>query len=362
MWCKLFSTCPWPRTRRNSFGNSASLVAREEVAKIRAEAGGRNYPWTSEELDASQPGLLRYRPDWKVSASHNAGLAHFAFNGSGFIQWDSAEAQQPGMWFQAESSQPAVLAEIHLDSPPAFPASAPGRYPLGYLVQVSMDGTTWGTSIAEGRGTGLATRIAFKPVQAKVIRFTQTASVDNSPSWSIQRIRLFEVVKEASAEARVPRIGKQPLAEVLAAVERTRGYVSRGQQLFRQLSCTAYHTTHAEATPKGPFLGKTAATLRRRELAESVLLPSMSIAEGYNTYIFELENGKALEGFIVRETKEAVTIRTVAAEEHTIPLKNIEGRNKAEKSLMPDGLAANLTIQDLASLLDYLQSLAPAKP
>jgi hypothetical protein len=45
-----------------------------------------------------------------------------------------------------------------------------------------------------------------------------------------------------------------------------------------------------------------------------------------------------------------------------MPLRSIEERKKAEKSLMPEGLAANLTIQDLASLLDYVQSLAPAKP
>src|SRR5262249_57126538 len=49
---------------RNGFGNSASIVTPAEVAKIRAAAGGRNYPWTAEELDALQPGLLRYRPDW----------------------------------------------------------------------------------------------------------------------------------------------------------------------------------------------------------------------------------------------------------------------------------------------------------
>jgi putative heme-binding domain-containing protein len=117
----------------------------------------------------------------------------------------------------------------------------------------------------------------------------------------------------------------------------------------------------ADETPKGPFLGKSAATLRRREVVESILLPSKVIAEGYSTYEFVLSDGRSLEGFIVRETKEAVVIRTVAAEEHTIPLKEIEERRKSDKSLMPEGLAANLTVADLASLVDYIQSLAPAK-
>jgi putative heme-binding domain-containing protein len=346
---------------RNNFGNAAAIVTPAQVVSIRAAAGSRHYPWTAEELDASQPGLLRYRPDWKVTSSHNAALAHFAFNGSGFIQWDSQEPQKPGMWFQVELPQPVLLGEIQFDAPMAFPPGAPGGYPRGYRVQVSQDSTTWSQPIAEGQGTGSATRIVLKPVLARALRITQTASVPNTPPWSIQRIRLFEAVREPSAEARLPRVGKLPLAEVLAAVEHTHGDVARGQQLFTQLSCTACHTTRADEAPKGPFLGKTAATLRRRELAESVLLPSKVIAEGYQTYVFELKSGQVLEGFIVRQTKESVTIRTVSAEEQTILVKHIEEQKKIDKSLMPEGLAANLTVSDLASLLDYLQSLAPKK-
>jgi len=67
-------------------------------------------------------------------------------------------------------------------------------------------------------------------------------------------------------------------------VERTHGDVKRGQRLFTELSCVACHTVRADEPSKGPFLGKTATTLRRRELAESILLPNKTIAEGYNTY------------------------------------------------------------------------------
>ncbi|HMF13877.1 MAG TPA: c-type cytochrome, partial [Gemmataceae bacterium] len=81
---------------RNNFGNSASFITPAEVAKARAAAGGRNYPWTVEELQTLLPGFLRYRPDWKITASHNSDHAHFAINGGGFIQWDTGAPQQPG--------------------------------------------------------------------------------------------------------------------------------------------------------------------------------------------------------------------------------------------------------------------------
>jgi putative heme-binding domain-containing protein len=68
-----------------------------------------------------------------------------------------------------------------------------------------------------------------------------------------------------------------------------------------------------------------------------------------------------VEGFVVQEAAEAVTIRTIAAQEMTIPVGQIDRREKQEKSLMPEGLVSGLTVRELASLLDYLEALS-AKP
>jgi mono/diheme cytochrome c family protein len=80
-------------------------------------------------------------------------------------------------------------------APPAFGGFTPpaAGYPRGYRVQVSMDGTNWGQSVAEGTGVGSRTVIAFKPVRARYVRITQTASEADSPAWSISNLRLFEV-------------------------------------------------------------------------------------------------------------------------------------------------------------------------
>ena len=258
--------------------------------------------------------------------------------------------------------QSVSINEIQLDAAGGFPPGSAAGFPRGYRVQVSTDGSAWQTA-AEGKGSDTPTRIALEPAPARLVRITLTAAGgEASPPWSIQKIRLFETVKEPDASAKLPRVGRLPVEEVITAVEKSRGEVKRGQQLFTELSCVACHTVRADEPPKGPFLGKTAATLKRRELVESILLPSKVIAEGYSTYQFALSDGRSLEGFIVKETKEAVTVRTAAAEEHTIAVKDIEERKKADKSLMPEGLAANLTVADLASLVEYLQSLAPARP
>ena len=141
------------------------------------------------------------------------------------------------MWFQIELPQVARVAEIHFDSesaagrgggrgrggafgggrgapadgpgaaaqagpPPVTlaPSSSPqsggfagtGGYPRAYQVQVSMDGATWSSPVAEGKGTGRSTVIAFAPVQAKFVRIMQTATVDNAPAWAVMLLRVYE--------------------------------------------------------------------------------------------------------------------------------------------------------------------------
>jgi len=60
-------------------------------------------------------------------------------------------------------------------------------------VQVSADGKTWGTPVAEGQGVPGTTVITFTPVSAKFVRITQTASVSDAPPWSMRLLRLYRV-------------------------------------------------------------------------------------------------------------------------------------------------------------------------
>jgi putative heme-binding domain-containing protein len=64
------------------------------------------------------------------------------------------------------------------------------------------------------------------------------------------------------------------------------------------------------------------------------------------------------EGFVISEAADKIIARLVTAQEIVIKPGDIAKRTKLEKSLMPDGLAAGISVSDLASLVDYLESLA----
>ena len=118
---------------------------------------------------------------------------------------------------------------------------------------------------------------------------------------------------------------------------------------------------HSPELRDPPFLGTIATTYKRRELAEAVLVPGKSIAQGFAAHHLELKDGSEVEGFVVQEAADKITLRLITSQELTVNTVDIARRSKLEKSLMPEGLAANLTMKELASLIDYLESLAPRK-
>ena len=164
---------------------------------------------------------------------------------------------------------------------------------------------------------------------------------------------------KVAAKPAGPAIGTLKVEDVLAQVMTTKGDRARGEQLFTQAGCVACHTVKATEPPKGPFLGNIAETYKRRELAEAILIPTKSIAQGFVTNTFTMKDGSVQMGFVTQEAADKVVIRTIAAQEFTIDPKLVAKREKNEQmSLMPAGLMNALTVSDLASLLDYLEALA----
>ena len=141
--------------------------------------------------------------------------------------------------------------------------------------------------------------------------------------------------------------------------QREKGDPKAGGELFVRQGCVACHTTSPDQPPKGPYLGGISARYSRPELAESILKPSAKIAQGFETQFFKTADD-VLEGFVTRESADEVEFRNAAGISTVLKKQDIKSRGKRDISIMPDGLAAKLTPQELSHLLAYLQSL-PAK-
>jgi mono/diheme cytochrome c family protein len=228
---------------RNSFGNQASFVYPEDVARVRAKTKAHTALWTLDELDATIPSQIVPHEGWKATASVNAANAPRAVAGllpavngrPAAGSWSTGARQQAGMWFMVDMSAPATVAEIQFDSqnsfggqggprPPApvgapagaAPAPAPAAPPSGpppgvsthpraYEVHVSLDGQQWGMPVATGKGTpGSTTIVLDHPVRARYIRITQTGADETAPAWTVTRLQVFGPA--------VPAAGRSPSA------------------------------------------------------------------------------------------------------------------------------------------------------
>jgi mono/diheme cytochrome c family protein/glucose/arabinose dehydrogenase len=187
---------------RNAFGNSAEMISAEQVAAIR-KASVRTEPWTQATLEAAVPTPLD-RTGWRLSASHGTNTAANILqqDANPPVRWESAAPQVPGMWFQVELPQATRISEIIMEVtvpvPGRFGGGGRGRGamptapPANYSVQVSADGSTWSTPIAQGPGQNPKTTITFPPVEAKFVRITQTGTPANPQAgWAIQRLTIF---------------------------------------------------------------------------------------------------------------------------------------------------------------------------
>ncbi len=177
-----------------------------------------------------------------------------------------------------------------------------------------------------------------------------------------------EVAKAADTVAKAlkfeKKTGKEPMTatmkpdDVIAQVLKTKGDAALGEQLFTRQGCVACHTTNQSQAQKGPYLGNIAQTYKRQELAQNILDPNKTIAQGFNTEMFTLKDGKSLMGFVTFESADQVKLRDIAATENTIAVKDIAKRERLPNSMMPPGLVASLTVREFASLLDYLEALS----
>ncbi|MEY2598551.1 MAG: hypothetical protein RLZZ142_810 [Verrucomicrobiota bacterium] len=206
----------------------------------------------------------------------------------------------------------------------------------------------------------LALRASYRPLEKRVVlaREDADASVAKLAAEAMKQLRLDPEKILAADKPSGPAIAGIDGQKVLDEVARVKGDVGRGEQLFVQQGCVNCHTTAQGQPLKGPYLGTIAQTYNRRELAEAILYPNKTIAQGFVTNLFTLKDGSIQMGFIVQEGAEKITLRNIAGQEVPVSMAQIAERKTDPKSMMPEGLVGNLSVKDFASLLDYLDALA----
>ena len=92
-------------------------------------------------------------------------------------------------------------------------------------------------------------------------------------------------------------------------------------------------------------------------ILESLISPSTTIKQGYETVLITLSNDEMVSGTLQRRTVNSALVRDVTGASRAIPLDNIKHLDTSPISLMPPGLTANLQSDELRDLVSFLRSL-----
>ena len=95
----------------------------------------------------------------------------------------------------------------------------------------------------------------------------------------------------------------------------------------------------------------------RAHLVESILEPSRQIVEGYRSTILALSDGRVLTGIVREESTDSLILMDAAGQRQQVAKSRIEERRLSDVSLMPDGLADELTPQQFTDLIAFLETL-----
>jgi len=196
--------------------------------------------------------------------------------------------------------------------------------------------------------------IKHTPSAAKVL----SALNDSDPAVKKAAENAAKTMRLNLEKDTTPLISTLKPEDVLAKVIAMKGDVATGERVFTKATCNACHTVRESEAQKGPYLGNIAQTYKRPELAQNILDPNKTIAQGFASEVITMQDGTQQMGFITLEGASEVKLRNVAAQEFTFAVKDIKSRQKLPISIMPPGLVNNLTLREFASLLDYLEALA----
>ncbi|QDV50479.1 PVC-type heme-binding CxxCH protein [Gimesia fumaroli] len=147
--------------------------------------------------------------------------------------------------------------------------------------------------------------------------------------------------------------------ELLTAERLQKADRVQGRALYEK-TCAKCHRLFGNGGTIGPDL--TGANRTNMDyLLENMVDPSALIPKGYEMVVVALEDGRILNGTIVRQTDQQLTLQT-QNEQLVLDRRQIEEMNQSKLSLMPEGQLDQLTKQQLADLIAYIAGNTQVKP
>jgi putative membrane-bound dehydrogenase-like protein len=203
------------------------------------------------------------------------------------------------------------------------------------------------------RVAALLTALEKKAVLAAHLEPMRLARLRKHPSSAIRR-RAAKVLAGQVA----PERGK--VVEAYRPALDLKADAAHGKEVFKKV-CATCHKLEGVGVQVGADLLAALRNKSREALLIDILDPSREVDPRYLAYQVTTRRGQVLTGLIAAETASSLTLKRGEGEEDTVLRTQIDKVESTGKSLMPEGLEMQMSKQDLADLIAYLQKVAGAK-
>jgi putative membrane-bound dehydrogenase-like protein len=135
---------------------------------------------------------------------------------------------------------------------------------------------------------------------------------------------------------------------------RITGDATRGSKIY-ETACMVCHKFADKGNDVGPHLG-TIKAWTAEQLVTNILDPNREVSPNFALYLVETNDGRTLSGLITSETAGNLTLKRADGGTDTVLRGEIKSLTSPGISLMPEGLEAAITPQQMADLIAYLKA------
>lgn len=178
---------------------------------------------------------------------------------------------------------------------------------------------------------------------------------------AVQRARLAQhsskKVRDLAAAVLKAESSRKEVLEQFRPALSLKGDAARGKTVA--MRCIACHQVDGTGLQIGPDL-KSVASHPAEKLLTNIIDPSLDVQPGYFAFNAKLKDGSELYGLIAAETGNSVSFKLPDGSTRLVARGEIAELKSTGQSLMPAGLEAGMSAQDMADLIAWLKS-SPAR-
>ncbi len=266
------------------------------------------------------------------------------------LAWSDADQNATVFQSMLDGSENPILRQQAIKSMQLTSGSAAGEYLIEHWKTLTPEERDLAVNVfntSPQRQLEFLNAVETNQIQASTIGWRRTVRLLNSRDDQVREMarRVLEGNESISDSV------WQQYQQVLTL----EGDAINGADEF-QRSCSSCHQISGE---NGINFGPDLSAVRNRNksgIMIDILKPNRSISDGYDLWTVEDKSGQVHSGIVVSENVNTLRLRNAAGEEVMIQQQDVVSRFASELSGMPEGLHHQISLQQMADLLEYLKN------